>query len=342
MTSLTAPLTAEHTANVQMNAMVQSVYGAPDVLQLATVDKPTPQDNEVLVRVKAASVNAGDWHLMRGKPFLIRLMFGGLRQPKVQTLGSDVAGVVEAVGNGVTQFHPGDTVFADISGVGFGAFADYVCVPATVLAKIPDNLSLEAAASVPLAAVTALQGLRDSGRLQPGQKVLINGASGGVGSFAVQIAKALGAEVTAVCSPQKMAMVRSLNPDHVIDYTQTDVTQSQQTYDLILDAAAYRSARAYQPLLSPGGTYVLVGGATDRFFQVLLLGGLFSKLGGRRMVALAAQPNVKDLETVTALIECGQVSPAIDRTFDLRDVPDAIRYMEGRGVQGKVVIRVQA
>ncbi|MEO1590760.1 MAG: NAD(P)-dependent alcohol dehydrogenase [Cyanobacteria bacterium J06632_22] len=336
MTSRIATATARQAESMQ--AMVQSVYGAPEVLALATVNKPVPSQDEVLVRVQAASVNAGDWHLMRGTPWLIRLMFGGLRRPAVPTLGSDVAGQVEAVGQAVTQFKPGDMVFADLSGVGFGAFAEYVCVPASVLVEKPDGLSFTAAASVPLAAVTALQGLRDAGQLRPGQKVLINGASGGVGSFAVQIAKALGAEVTAVCSTQKMAMVQSLHPDHIVDYTQTDVVRSQQRYDLILDAAAYRSARDYLPILSLGGSYVLIGGSTDRFFQVLLLGGLFSKLSGRRLVALAAEPKAEDLTTIKTMVEAGQIVPTVDRCFGLSEVADAIGYMEQRQVQGKIVI----
>ena len=324
-----------------MQAIAQTEYGAPDSLHLVDIAKPVPQDNEVLVRIKAASVDAGNWHLMRGTPFLIRLIYGGLWKPKYSVLGSAIAGKVEAVGQAVTQFQPGDAVFGDLSEVGFGAFAEYVCVPAAVLVAKPTNLSFEAAASVPLAAVTALQGLRDAGQLQPGQKVLINGASGGVGSFAVQIAKALGAEVTAVCSGPKMAMVRSLNPDHTVDYTQTDVIQSGQRYDLILDAAAYRAAQDYLPILAAGGSYVMIGGATDRFFQVLLLGGLFSKLSGRRLVALAAQPKTDDLVTIKTMIEAGKIVPAVDRRFALKDIATAMRYVEQRQVQGKAVVTVR-
>ena len=340
MTSLEVASVVDAQAVDQMKAIVQSVYGGPDVLRLETVEKPVPKDDEVLVRVQASSVNAGDWHLMRGTPFLIRLMFGGLRRPTVRTLGIDVAGRVEAVGNAVTAFQVGDEVFADMSEAGFGSFAEYVCVPASMLVTKPTGISFEAAATVPAAAVTALQGLRDLGQILPGQKVLINGASGGVGSFAVQIAKVLGAEVTAVCSGNKVEMVRSLHPDHIIDYTQTDVTQTDQRYDLILDAAAYRSAQDYFSILSPQGTYVLVGGATPRFFQVLLLGKWLSKRSGRRVVALAATPNAQDLTTVAGMVESGQIVPVVDRCFDLATVPDAIRYVEQRLVQGKVAIRI--
>ncbi len=331
-----------------MKAIVQSEYGSADVLRLAEVAKPTCADDGVLVRVRATSVNAGDWHLMRGSPFFVRLMFGGLLKPKIKTLGSDIAGQVEAVGKNVTQFQSGDEVFGDLTECGFSAFAEYVCVPAEALVLKPAAVAFEQAAAVPGSAIAALQGLRDCGQVQPGQKVLINGASGGVGSFAVQMAKGLGAEVTAVCSTSKLDMVRSLgrshgaslNPDHIIDYTQTDITQTGQQYDLILDAAAYRSALDYFPTLSPEGTYVLIGGSTLRFLQAMLLSLWFSKPHRRQVKCLAAKPNQEDLTIVRDLLEAEKIVPVIDRTYSLKEVPAAIRHLEQRQVRGKVVICV--
>ncbi len=323
-----------------MRAIVQTEYGSTDVLSLQEVDQPIVLDNSVLVRVQAASVNAGDWHLMRGTPYFIRLMFGGLLKPKIKILGFDVAGRVEAVGKDVTQFKPGDEVFGDLSGCGFGAFAEYVCATEAALVLKPANISFEAAATVPGAALAALQGLRDVGQIQPGQQVLINGASGGVGSFAVQIAKAFGAEVTAVCSPKKMAMVRSLGADHIIDYTQTDVTQIGQRYDLMLDAAAYRSVFDYLPILTAEGTYVLVGGSTARFLQVMLLGAWIARISHRRVQCLASNPNQKDLVTLRELIVADKIVPFIDQHYNLSEVPAAIRHLEQRQVLGKVAIRI--
>jgi NADPH:quinone reductase-like Zn-dependent oxidoreductase len=250
-----------------MKAMVYTNYGSPDVLKLKEIQKPTPQNDEVLIHVRGAAVNAGDRLLLRGDPFMIRLT-AGLRKPKHQILGADVAGRVAAVGRNVTQFQPGDDVFGDLSDSGFGAFAEYVAAPAHAVALKPARMTFEEAAAVPSAAITALQGLRDQAQIQPGQKVLINGASGGVGTFAVQIAKALGAEVTAVCSTRHVARVRSLGADHVIDYQQEDYTQNGRQYDVILDAAAYRSLADNQRALAPEGVYVLVGGSGGLFLQV--------------------------------------------------------------------------
>jgi len=320
-----------------MKAIVQTEYGSTQMLSLQEVDKPVIPDNGVLVRVHAASVNAGDWHLMRGTPFLIRLIFGGLLKPKIKILGTDVAGRVEAVGKDVTQFQPGDEVFGSLSECGFGAFAEYVCATEAALVLKPANTSFEEAATVPGAALAALQGLRDFG-LVAGQKVLIVGASGGVGSFAVQIAKALGAEVTALCSTKKIDMVRSLGADCVIDYTQADVTRQGQHYDLIFDAAAYRSVFDYLPALTPEGTYVLVGGSTGRFFQAMFLGPWISRLGGRKVKCLALKPDRADLIVLRDLIEAGKISPFIDRRYNLSEVPAAIRYLEQRQVRGKVAI----
>ncbi|MBE7383041.1 MAG: NAD(P)-dependent alcohol dehydrogenase [Leptolyngbya sp. SIO1E4] len=323
-----------------MKAIVQTEYGSPEVLRLAEVDKPVPQDNEVRVKVQAASVNASDWHLMRGAPFLLRLMFGGLFKPTVKTLGADVAGRVEAVGKDVTQFQPGDEVFGDLSECGFGTFAEYVCADETAWVLKPATVTFEQAAAVPAAAMAALQALHDCGQVQPGQTVLVNGASGGVGSFAVQIAKAFGAEVTGVGSTQKLDMLREIGADHVIDYTQAAVTQTGQQYDLIVDAAAYRSFFDYLPALRPEGTYVVVGGATAPFFQAMLLGSWVSKINHRSVKCLAMTPNQDDLATVKELLAAGKITPFIDRTYDLSEVPAAIRHLEQRQVQGKVAIRV--
>ncbi len=320
-----------------MKAIVAQKYGSPDVLKFEEVQKPTPGDNDVLIRVQAASINAGDWHLLRADPFLVRLMFG-LLKPKIKILGSDVAGQVEAVGRNVTQFQPGDAVFGDLSGGSFGAFAEYVAVPEDALALKPANVSFEEAAAVPSAALTALQGLRDKGQIQPGQKVLVNGASGGVGTFAVQIAKSLGAEVTGVCSAKKMDLVRSIGADHVIDYRQEDFTQNGQQYDLILDTGAYRSILDYKRALTPAGTYVLVGGSTAQLLQTMLLGPWISMTGRKKMVTFIKEVNKKDLMFMKELLETGQVAPAIDRSYPLHEVPDAIRYLEKGQAKGKVVV----
>jgi NADPH:quinone reductase-like Zn-dependent oxidoreductase len=323
-----------------MRAIVQTEYGSTDMLSLQEVDKPILSDNGVLVRVYAAAVHAGDWHLMRGTPFISRFIFGGILKPKIKILGMDMAGTVEAIGKDVTQFHIGDEVFGDLSGCGFGAFAEYVCATETALALKPINTSFEEAATVPAASMTALQGLRDLGQIQAGQKVLINGASGGVGSFAVQLAKVFGAEVTAVCSTKKMEIVRSLGADHVIDYTQTDVTKNGQLYDLIFDAAAYRSVFDYLPSLTTEGTYVLVGGSTARFFQVMFLGSLISRISHRQVKCLASKPNQADLVILRDLLEARKITPFIDRLYKLSEVPTAIRHLEELQVIGKVAIVV--
>ncbi|MGD1931343.1 MAG: NAD(P)-dependent alcohol dehydrogenase [Leptolyngbyaceae cyanobacterium] len=323
-----------------MNAIVQTAYGSPDVLQLKGIERPVPQAYEVLIKVKASSVHAGVWHLMRGTPFLIRLVFGGWLKPKMPILGNDVAGRIEAVGQDVTEFQPGDEVFGDLSECGFGAFAEYVCAPATALVLKPQPLTFAAAATVPTSALAALQALRDVGQLQSGQQVLINGAAGGVGSFAIQIAKALGAEVTGVCRTDKVAMVRSLGADQVIDYTQTDATQMGQRYDLIIDAAAYRSVFDWLPTLTPRGTYVLVGGATPRFFQAMLLGPMITQITGKPVKCLTAAVQQNDLRVLKDLVETGKIVPYVDRAYSLAEVPTAIRYLEERQVQGKVAIQI--
>lgn len=320
-----------------MKAIFAKKYGSPDVLELREVEKPTPKADEVLVKVEVAAVNAGDWHLLRADPFLIRLMYG-LLAPKHPILGSDVAGRVEAVGSNVTQFKPGDEVFGDLSGSGFGAFAEYATAPENRLAHKPAGLTFEEAAAVPVAAVTALQALRDHGQIAPGKKALINGASGGVGTYAVQIAKALGAEVTGVCSTGKMEMVRSIGADHVIDYTQEDFTKNGQQYDLILAANGFQPLSAYERAVSPQGVYVMSGGATAQMFQAMLLGPLKSKKGGKKMGNLLVKPTQADLLFLKELLETGKVVPVIDRRYPLSEVPDAIRYLEAGHAKGKVVI----
>jgi NADPH:quinone reductase-like Zn-dependent oxidoreductase len=324
-----------------MKAIVNHVYGSPDVLQLEEVAKPTPKDNEVLVEVHAASVNAADWHILRGKPFLVRLVVGGLLKPKYTIPGAAVAGRVEAVGSNVKQFQPGDEVFGDVSGSGFGAFAEYACVPENALALKPANMAFEEAATIPVAAVTALQGLRDKGQIQQGQKVLINGASGGVGMFAVQIAKAFGADVTAVCSTKNVDMVRSLGADHVIDYTQEDFTKNGQQYDLILAANGYHSIWAYKRALHSQGKYVLTGGSMAQMYQAMILGPLISMTGSKKMSNLLAKPNHKDLVFMKKLLEEGKVTPVIERRYTLSEVPEAIRYVEAGHARGKIVITVK-
>jgi NADPH:quinone reductase-like Zn-dependent oxidoreductase len=323
-----------------MKAIVQTEYGSPDVLSLKEVDRPVVSNTGVLVRIHATSVHAGDWHLMRGTPWLVRLMFGGLFKPKIQILGTDMAGIVEAIGSEVTQFKLGDRVFGDLSESGFGGFAEYVCVPESALVLKPNNLTFAEAATVPVSALAALKGLRDVGKIQSGQQVLINGAAGGVGSFAVQIAKAHGAIVTAVCSSRNNEMVRSIGADHILDYTQIDITKTEQQYDLILDIAAYRSVFDYLPILKPKGTYVLVGGSTARIFQVLIFGSLISKLTGRKILPLISTPNQPDLLALKSMIEAKTLVPIIDRYYQLSEVPIALHRLEQRQVSGKISIRL--
>lgn len=323
-----------------MKALVRSTYGPPDVLQLAEVEVPTPRDDEVRVHVFAASVNAADRHLLRGRPLPVRLMTGGLFWPRLHTLGADVAGRVDAVGPAVTQWRPGDAIIADLSEHGFGGFAEFVCVPETALAPKPERLSFAEAAALPVAGLAALQGLRDVGRIQDGDTVLVNGASGGVGSLAVQMATAFGAHVTGTCRPGKMKMVRALGAPRVVDYTQTDVTRERVRYDLILDAGAHRSVGAYRRILRPDGAYVMVGGAVTRFLQTLLVGAWQALVGGPRMEVLVSRPTPDDLRTLVALADSGAVTPVVDRTFALADAPRALRYVESGRVRGKVVLAV--
>jgi len=330
-----------HGLGIRVKAIAHTRFGPPDLLEMKEVAKPTPKEDEVLVRVHAASLNAFDWHIMRAKPFLVRLAGFGLLKPKHMILGVDMAGRVEAVGDSAKRFQPSDEVFGDLSGCGMGAFAEYVCAPEDVLALKPANASFEEAAAVPMAAVTALQGLRDKGRVQPGQKVLIHGASGGVGTFAVQIAKSLGAQVTGVCSTRNLDTARSLGADHVIDYTEEDFTQNGQHYDLILGANGDRSLSDYKRALSPKGTYVMSGGSMGQIFSALFLGPWMSIIGNKKMGTVAAKPNQGDLAFMRELIEAGKVKPVIDRRYRLGEVPEAIRYLEEGHAQGKVVITLE-
>jgi len=325
-----------------MKAVVYHRYGPPDVLRLREVETPRPNEDEVLVRVHAASVNYADWSFVRGKPFLVRLIGAGLLRPRNTILGSDIAGRVEAVGGKVVQFQPGDEVFGDISDCGMGGFAEYVSVPERALVPKPINLAFEEAAAVPMAAVVALQGLRDEGQIQPGQKVLINGASGGIGTFAVQIAKSLGAEVTGVCSTKNLDMLRSIGADEVTDYTQEDFTRNGQHYDLILDIVANRSASDYMRALSPRGICVLVGYLSPSVMVQLTFQGLRqARTGSKKMSSLAAKPSAMDLAYVRGLLEAGPVVPVIDRCYPLSQAAEAVRYCGERHAQGKVVVTVE-
>ena len=312
-----------------MKAIVFSKYGSPDVLQLKEVEKPVPQDNEVLIKIHASSINPFDWRTMRAKPFFIRLQ-EGLLKPKNKRLGADFSGQIEAVGRKAKQFQPGDKVF----GICSGAFAEYVCVNEDEIALQPAGATFEEAAALPIAAITALQGLRDKGQLQPGQQVLINGASGGVGTFAVQIAKSFGAEVTGVCSTKKLALVSSIGADHVIDYTKENFTQNGQCYDLIFDAAAYHSLSDYQRALSPQGVYVWIGGSLAMILKIMLS-------RSKKFTLLSAKKNKKDFNLLKELFETGQVKAVIDRSYPLREVAEAIRYLEAGKARGKVVITVE-
>lgn len=322
-----------------MKAIVYAKYGSPDVLQLKEVEQPVPNEDEVLVKVYATSINAADWHLLTADIFLVRLN-AGLLKPKRAILGSDVAGRVEAVGRNVTQFQPGDAVSGNVFAQRSGCFAEYVTAPESALALKPANLSFEQAAAVPLAAITALQGLRDRGHVQSGQKVLINGASGGVGTFAVQIAKYFGTEVTAVCSTRNMDTARTHGADHVIDYTKEDFTQNGQHYDLIAAVNGYHPISAYRRALTPKGTYVMVGGTTAQIFQALLLGSAMSRRQGRQLGALTLKPNPKDLPLLKELLETGKVVPVIDKRYPLSEVPDALRDFGTGHTRGKIVITV--
>ena len=323
-----------------MKAIVFAEYGSPEVLRLAELPLPIPRSDEVLIKVRAASVNAADWRMVSADPFLVRFYSGLFRPKKITCPGADVAGVVEAVGSEVTQFKPGDEVFGNVFESGMGGFAEYKCAPERELVLKPANVSFEEAAAVPLACATALHGLRDVGKVQAGERVLINGASGGVGSFAVQLAKYFGAEVTAVCSTKKMEQARALGADHVIDYTREDFTRSGKQYDLIVAVNGYRSIFDYRRMLAPKGRYAMIGGGSAQLFQALLLGPILSLVGGRKMLTVSTKSNQQEMRFIKELLETGKIRPIIDRRYPLSELPEAIRYVAAGHASGKVVITV--
>jgi len=319
-----------------MKAAVYTSYGTPDVVRIEEVEKPVPKDDEVLIKIRAASVNPADYHLLHA-PHIIRPMTG-LRKPKNTRLGIDVAGQVEAVGKNITQFKPGDEVFGGCR----GAFAEYACAPASRLAMKPDKVTFEQAASSPVAGLTALQGLRDKGHIQPGQKVLINGAAGGVGTFTVQIAKTFGAEVTGVCSTSNVDMVRSIGAHYVVDYTREDFTRSARRYDLIFDLVGNHSSSACRRVLTPKGTYIAAGilGAKGMigFLALAITGPVLSRFGSQKLLMFVARLNSEDLSILGELMATGKVTPVIDKRYRLTEVPEAMRYLEEKHARGKVLI----
>ena len=323
-----------------MKAIVQDVYGNSDVLHLRDIPQPVPGDGEVLIRVRAAGVDQGVWHLMTGRPYLVRLFGFGLKKPKVPVRGREVAGVVEAVGAGVKRFQPGDEVFGTCE----GSFAEFVCAKEKRVAAKPANLTFEEAAAAPISAVTALQAVRDAGQVGTGQKVLIIGAGGGVGSFAVQVAKAFGAEVTGVCSTGKVELVRSLGADHVIDYTRDDFSRAGLLYDVILDTAGNRPLSVLRKALTPRGTLVIVGGEgggnLTGGFERSMGAPLVSLFSGQKFKGLVSTENYRDLEALTTLIEAGSVKPAVDKVYVLAEAPAAVEYMRGGRARGKVVVSI--
>lgn len=321
-----------------MKAIVYTKYGSPDVLQLKDVEKPSLKDDEVLIKIFAASINAYDWHFLTADIFLIRFMGGGLFKPKDTRLGADVAGRIENVGRNVKQFKPGDEVF----GIVKGAFAEYACTPKSALALKPINASFDQAAALPMAAITALQGLRDEGQIRAGQKVLINGASGGVGTFAVQIAKSFSAEVTAVCSTRNLEQARSIGADYVIDYTKENFTKKGQQYDLVFAANGYHSLSAYKRALTPKGIYVMAGGTMAQIFQSMLFSSVMSEKDGRKMGGVSAKPNQTDLVYLKELYEAGKVRSVIDRRYPLSEAAEALRYLGEGHARGKIVITMES
>lgn len=324
-----------------MKAIIYERYGSPEVLQYVDQEKPTPKPNEVLVKIKAASLNAADWHIMRGKPYFMRLMFG-LTKPKINRLGCDLAGVVEAVGKEVTDFRAGDEVYGDVAGSdfdGFGAFREYHCVKPESITTKPNNLTFEEASAVPLAAISALQGLR-RGNLKSGEHLLINGASGGVGTYAVQLARGMGARVTAVCSTSKVDLVMSLGADEVIDYTKTDFTATDVLYDMILAVNGTLPLLRYKRALNAKGRYVMCGGGNRQLFEVLFLGGILSRRNGQQFRSLMAKSNQEDLTFLKGMIEAGKIKPVIDKTYSLSDTRHAMEYLEEGHARGKIVLKI--
>jgi len=321
-----------------MKAVVYTRYGPPDVLRVTNVATPVPKDNEVLVRVAAVSLNASDWEVLRGKPLYSRI--GGPFRPRHHILGSDIAGRVEAAGGQVTRFRPGQDVFADILS-SMGGFAEYVCVPEAAVVPMPPGLTYEQAAALPQAGAIALQGIQDKGQVRPGHKVLINGAGGGSGMYAIQLAKLTGAEVTGVDNAEKLEFMRSLGADHVIDYTRDDFTRTGRTYDLILDVAAHRPAFAYQRSLTRGGRYLYVGGSVPALLQVLLIGPVIGRAEGKKIRLLAVRQGAQHLTPLVELCQAGKIATVIDRHYPLSETPAALRYLGEGHAKGKVVILVE-
>ena len=320
-----------------MKAVIYREYGSPEKLALEEIPKPMPKENQVLIRVHAVSVNSWDWDLLRGEPILIRMW--GLFKPKYRILGSDIAGVIENVGQNVKNFKPGDKVFGDLSECGWGGFAEYVCAPENTLALKPPNMTFEQAASIPQAGVLAYQGLFDYGKVDAGKKILINGAGGGVGTFAIQIAKSRGAEVTGVDSSGKLEMLKDLGADHVIDYRKEDFTKTGKHYDLILDNVANRSLFEYKRALNPNGIFVMVGGSMSTIFQAMFFSKLLSVFGSKKLKILAHKPN-KDLESLNELFNSGVFQPVLEKPYSLPETPEAMRLLGEGHVKGKVVISI--
>ena len=320
-----------------MKAIVYHEYGSPDVLQLQEVEKPTPTDDQVLIKIHAVSVNRSDWEMLVGKPLYARL--GGLRKPGRRTLGSDIAGRVDAVGKNITRFKPGDEVFGDIM-AHMGGFAEYVCVGERALALKPPGITFEEAAAIPQAAVIALQGIRDKVQVGPGHKVLINGAGGGAGSFAIQLAKLYGAEVTGVDGTSKLDFMRSLGADHVVDYTKEDFTRNGKQYDLILDVIAHRSVFDYKRALRPKGRYYFAGGSVALLFQTFLLGPFIRRITGKKISVLVVRQSLKDMLHIAELYQAGKIALAIDKRYPLSEVPEALRHLGEGHPKGKIVITV--
>ncbi|SFC63763.1 NADPH:quinone reductase [Bacillus sp. OV322] len=322
-----------------MKAIVCNKYGSPDVLELAEIKKPLPAENQVLVKVHSSSLNFGNLVLLKGKPFLARFAFG-LTRPKYSIPGGDIAGKVEAVGKNVNLFQVGDEVFGDLSSCGWGGFAEYAAVPEDALALKPANITFEEAAAAPMAGVTALQALRDKGKIKSGQKVLIYGASGGVGTFAVQIAKSFGTEVTGVCSTRNLEILHSLGADHIIDYKNEDFSKNEEYYDLILGVNGSNSISAYKRALKANGTFVHAGGSGSQLFRALVIGHFISMTGSKKISTVLQRASQKDLNYVKELLESGKIKPKIDKLFKLSEITEAFRYFQEGHAQGKVVINV--
>lgn len=323
-----------------MKAVIYKKYGLPDVLKLINVEKPAPKDNEVLINVRAASVNSWDWDRLTGKPYIYRLLFG-ITKPKLKILGADIAGVVESTGKNITRFKPGDEVFGDLCECGWGGFAEYVCAREKALTLKPPNMTFKQASAIPQAGVLALQGIRYKRQIKAGDKVLINGAGGGVGTFAIQMAKNFGAEITGVDSSNKKDLIIEAGADHFIDYTKEDFTKNGKQYDRIIDVIATRSVFDYKRALRSGGTYAMIGGTIPSILQIAFMGPWFSMTGTKRIGLVALKPN-KDLSYIIELFETGKLVPVIDKCYKLDEVPEALKHIGEGKVRGKIVISIES